>query len=88
MQNPHEQTHNTLLARIINNMEHLNESIVDMNKMIHQANKNNLDNEMLANMWESYVRNAEYNLQATGSRQENLNEGGDEPKTEEQGKRT
>lgn len=66
MENPHEQTHNMLLARIINNMENLNESIVDVNKLLHQANKNNLDNEMLANMWETYTRNAKYNLQVTG----------------------
>ncbi|CAK9438082.1 uncharacterized protein LODBEIA_P24080 [Lodderomyces beijingensis] len=78
MENPHEQIHKTLLARIINNVENLNESIVDMNKMLQQANRNNLDNEIIASMWESYIRSAEYNLQATGNKSQDDDDAGDE----------
>ncbi|KAI5967407.1 DAD4 [Candida margitis] len=47
-------------------MENLNESVVEMKKLLGDANKNNLPTEVLARMWESYIRNAEYNLQVTG----------------------
>ncbi|CAL1213444.1 unnamed protein product [Candida parapsilosis] len=55
-----------LLARIITNMENLNESVAEMKRLLGDANKNNLPTEVLAKMWESYIRNAEYHLQATG----------------------
>ncbi|KAI5952094.1 DAD4 [Candida theae] len=83
MENPHEQTHNMLLARIITNMENLNESVVEMKKLLGDANKNNLSTEVLARMWESYIRNAEYHLQATGQRETALAEEEEEEEEEE-----
>ena len=53
-----------------------------MKKLLGDANKNNLPTEVLARMWESYIRNAEYHLQATGQRG-NL-EGEDEEEQEEE----
>ncbi|KHC64354.1 DASH complex subunit DAD4 [Candida albicans P78042] len=72
MENPHEQTHNALLSRIINNMESLNESVVAVNKSLQQINNNNLQTEILLQMWENYIRNSEYNLEVTGLKKEPL----------------
>ncbi|AOW31486.1 DASH complex subunit DAD4 [Candida albicans P57072] len=72
MENPHEQTHNALLSRIINNMESLNESVVAVNKSLQQINNNNLQTEILSQMWENYIRNSEYNLEVTGLKKEPL----------------
>lgn len=47
----------------------MNESVVEMKKLLGDANKNNLPTEVLARMWESYIRNAEYHLQATGQKE-------------------
>ncbi|KAK6453795.1 DASH complex subunit Dad4 [Scheffersomyces xylosifermentans] len=72
MENPHEQAQNALLSRIINNMENLNESVVTINKCLQEVNRNNLDTEILSQMWESYLRNAEFNLEATGQKKDPL----------------
>ncbi|RCK65788.1 DASH complex subunit dad4 [Candida viswanathii] len=72
MENPHEQTHNALLSRIINNMENLNESVVAVNKSLQHINNNNLQTEILAQMWENYIGNSRYNLEVTGLRKEPL----------------
>lgn len=74
MENPHEQAQNALLARIIHNMENLNESVVTLNKCLQEVNKQNLNIEVVSAMWESYLRNAEFNLQATGLKHEPLKE--------------
>lgn len=95
MENPHEQTHNALLSRIINNMvcghlmnarkqknrltnyvkqENLNESVVAVNKSLQHINNNNLQTEILAQMWENYIGNSKYNLEVTGLRKEPLSQ--------------
>lgn len=66
MENPHAEAESALLARIINNMENLNDSVTTVNKYIHDINKQNLDIEVIAAMWDSYLRNADFNLEATG----------------------
>jgi DASH complex subunit DAD4 len=72
MENPHEQAQNALLSRIINNMENLNESVVTVNKCLQEVNKMNLDSEIVSQMWENYLRNAEFNLEATGLKKDPL----------------
>ena len=72
MENPHEQAQTALLSRIINNMENLNESVVVVNKCLQEVIRNNLDAEVLSQMWESYLRNAEFNLEAMGQKKEHL----------------
>ncbi|CAI5756102.1 unnamed protein product [Candida verbasci] len=68
MENPHEQVHNALLSRIINNMENLNNSVIDVNKLLQEVNKNNLKTELLGQMWENFVRNSDYKLESTGQK--------------------
>ncbi|CAK7913233.1 DASH complex subunit Dad4p [[Candida] anglica] len=70
MENPHEQVQNALLSRIINNMENLNESIVTMNKSLQELNRENMNSELLSQMWENYSKNSQFNLEATGQVQE------------------
>lgn len=70
MENPHEQGQNALLSRIISNMENLNESIVTMNKSLQDINRGNMDTEMVAQMWENYSKNSEFNLEATGQKKD------------------
>lgn len=41
-----------------------------MNKFLQEINKRNLDSEILSQMWESYLRNSEFNLEATGEKKE------------------
>ncbi|ODV80270.1 uncharacterized protein CANTADRAFT_25920 [Suhomyces tanzawaensis NRRL Y-17324] len=53
-------------------MENLNESVVTVNKCLQEVARHNLDTEVLAQMWESYLRNAEFNLEATGQKKEPL----------------
>lgn len=72
MENPHEQVQNALLARIINNVERLNESVTILNDSLREANKDNLQVELVAQMWENYQANAEFNLEATGNKKEPL----------------
>jgi len=45
----------------------MNESIVIINKALEEINKSNLDIELLAQMWESYIKNSNYLLEATSS---------------------
>ncbi|CCE83861.1 Piso0_004452 [Millerozyma farinosa CBS 7064] len=70
MENPHEQVQNALLSRIINNMENLNESIVAMNKSLQDINRSNMDTEMVAQMWDNYSKNSQFNLEATGQKKD------------------
>ncbi|ODV94639.1 hypothetical protein PACTADRAFT_43396 [Pachysolen tannophilus NRRL Y-2460] len=67
MENPHEQVQNALLERIINNMQSLNDSVVIMNNALAEVNYENVNIEMLLIMWEHYIRNANFHLEATGN---------------------
>ncbi|CDO56097.1 similar to Saccharomyces cerevisiae YDR320C-A DAD4 Essential subunit of the Dam1 complex (aka DASH complex) [Geotrichum candidum] len=69
MENPHEQIQNALLARIINNVEKLNESVIDLNKTLEVINRENMDVELLSQMWENYQRNILFQLEKTGQLQ-------------------
>lgn len=50
--------------------ENLNESIVTMNKSLQELNRENMNSELLSQMWENYSKNSQFNLEATGQVQE------------------
>ncbi|KAK9239138.1 DASH complex subunit Dad4, partial [Lipomyces kononenkoae] len=67
MENPHEQVQNALLARIITNVEKLNEAIIVLNRVLQEVNRENMNVELLSQMWENYQRNVLFNLESTDS---------------------
>ncbi|KAK9456411.1 DASH complex subunit Dad4 [Dipodascopsis uninucleata] len=67
MENPHEQVQNSLLARIITNVEKLNEAVIVLNKMLQDVNRENMNVELLSQMWQNYQRNVLFNLESTDS---------------------
>ncbi|KAK9382588.1 DASH complex subunit Dad4 [Kockiozyma suomiensis] len=67
MENPHEQVQNALLSRIITNIEKLNEAVIVLNKTLQDVNRENMNVELLSQMWENYQRNVLFNLESTDS---------------------
>ncbi|KAK9356864.1 DASH complex subunit Dad4 [Lipomyces doorenjongii] len=67
MENPHEQVQNALLARVITNVEKLNEAIIVLNRVLQDVNRENMNVELLSQMWENYQRNVLFNLESTDS---------------------
>ncbi|KAK7203740.1 DASH complex subunit Dad4 [Myxozyma melibiosi] len=67
MENPHEQVQNALLSRIITNIEKLNEAVIVLNRTLQDVNRENMNVELLSQMWENYQRNVLFNLESTGS---------------------
>ncbi|KAK9451555.1 DASH complex subunit Dad4 [Limtongia smithiae] len=67
MENPHEQVQNALLSRIITNVEKLNEAIIVLNRVLQDVNRENMNVELLSQMWENYQRNVLFNLESTDS---------------------
>ncbi|KAK9480101.1 DASH complex subunit Dad4 [Lipomyces japonicus] len=67
MENPHEQVQNALLSRIITNVEKLNEAVIVLNRMLQDVNRENMNVELLSQMWENYQRNVLFNLESTDS---------------------
>lgn len=63
MENPHETVQNALLGRINNNVAKLNDGIETVNELLESINKQNINLELLAQMWESYDRNVEFHLE-------------------------
>lgn len=41
--------------------------MVTVNTLLQETNRNTLQTESLAHMWGNYMRNVEYNLEATGN---------------------
>ncbi|KAI5962698.1 DAD4 [Candida pseudojiufengensis] len=76
-----------LLSRIISNIEGLNVSINDCNSILKDINSNALSTEVVARLWESYLRNSTYNLSVTSNLKNNEGdeeeEEGEEEKLEE-----
>ncbi|OJJ50710.1 hypothetical protein ASPZODRAFT_238538 [Penicilliopsis zonata CBS 506.65] len=70
MESPHEHQQNLLLSRIINNVEKLNESVMAMNKGLQEVNIQNMNVELVAQMFKNYQSNVLFHLEAT----ENLKE--------------
>ncbi|KAH6688006.1 DASH complex subunit Dad4 [Plectosphaerella plurivora] len=56
---------NLLLSRIITNVEKLNESIVVMNQSLQEINIQNMNVELVAQMFKNYQSNVLFHLEAT-----------------------
>ncbi|KAH6660704.1 DASH complex subunit Dad4 [Truncatella angustata] len=65
MESPHEHQQNLLLSRIITNVEKLNESILVMNKQLQDINIQNMNIELVAQMFKNYQSNVLFHLEAT-----------------------
>ncbi|KAI0103139.1 DASH complex subunit Dad4 [Nemania sp. FL0031] len=70
MESPHEHQQNLLLSRIITNVEKLNEAIVVMNKSLQQINVQNMNIELVAQMFKNYQSNVLFHLEATDNLKE------------------
>lgn len=65
MDNPQEQQQTALLARIIKNAEKLSDGIAEVSVQLEQINRDNVEMELLAQMWENYERNTRMYLKAS-----------------------
>ncbi|KFY62292.1 hypothetical protein V496_04657 [Pseudogymnoascus sp. VKM F-4515 (FW-2607)] len=68
MESPHEHQQNLLLSRIITNV--LNEAIVLLNKGLQEINIQNMNVELVAQMFKNYQSNVLFHLEATDSLKE------------------
>ncbi|BFZ61423.1 DASH complex subunit dad4 [Saitoella coloradoensis] len=66
MDNPHEEQQNALVARIINNVEKLNEAVIELNRSLQDINMHTMNVELVSQMWANYHRNVLFNLEGTG----------------------
>ncbi|EGR51744.1 uncharacterized protein TRIREDRAFT_55365 [Trichoderma reesei QM6a] len=64
-ESPHEHQQSLLLSRIITNVEKLNEAIVVMNKSLQEINVQNMNVELVAQMFKNYQSNVLFHLEAT-----------------------
>ncbi|TLS31222.1 hypothetical protein PpBr36_02957 [Pyricularia pennisetigena] len=62
-ESPHEHQQNLLLSRIITNVEKLNEAIVVMNKSLQEINIQNMNVELVAQMFKNYQSNVLFHLE-------------------------
>ncbi|TLD15680.1 uncharacterized protein PgNI_01743 [Pyricularia grisea] len=69
-ESPHEHQQNLLLSRIITNVEKLNEAIVVMNKSLQEINIQNMNVELVAQMFKNYQSNVLFHLEATDNLKE------------------
>ncbi|KAA8650274.1 DASH complex subunit DAD4 [Aspergillus tanneri] len=65
MESPHEHQQALLLSRIIGNIEKLNESVMLMNKNLQEVNIQNMNVELVAQMFKNYQSNVLFHLEAT-----------------------
>ncbi|KAK3318428.1 DASH complex subunit Dad4 [Apodospora peruviana] len=70
LESPHEHQQNLLLSRIITNVEKLNEAIVVMNKTLQDINIQNMNIELVAQMFKNYQSNVLFHLEATDNLKE------------------
>lgn len=70
MENPNDKIHNELLSRINANMERLNGAVTEVNQSLLDVNAANRDNEVVSQMWQNYMRAANYNVERTGQKSE------------------
>ncbi|EGX92889.1 DASH complex subunit DAD4 [Cordyceps militaris CM01] len=64
-ESPHEHQQSLLISRIINNVEKLNEAVVVMNKSLQDINIQNMNVELVAQMFKNYQSNVLFHLEAT-----------------------
>ncbi|KAI4745482.1 hypothetical protein E4T50_04165 [Aureobasidium sp. EXF-12298] len=73
-ESPHEHQQNVLLSRIITNVEKLNEAVMMLNKSLQnteqEININNMDVELVAQMFKNYQSNVLFHLEATDNLRE------------------
>ncbi|OKL62126.1 DASH complex subunit dad4 [Talaromyces atroroseus] len=65
MESPHEHQQSLLLSRIITNIEKLNESVMVLNKNLQEVNVQNMNVELVAQMFKNYQSNVLFHLEAT-----------------------
>ncbi|KAF2687132.1 hypothetical protein K458DRAFT_385955 [Lentithecium fluviatile CBS 122367] len=65
MESPHEHQQSLLLSRIIVNVEKLNEAIMMLNKNLQEINLQNMDTELVSQMFKNYQSNVLFHLEAT-----------------------
>ncbi|KAG4300573.1 hypothetical protein PCANB_002980 [Pneumocystis canis] len=65
MDNPHEEQQNALIARIVMNVEKLNEAVIEFNRFIQEINMANMNVELISQMWTNYGRNVRFYLEGT-----------------------
>ncbi|CAZ86561.1 unnamed protein product [Tuber melanosporum] len=70
MESPHEHQQGLLLSRIITNVEKLNEAVMTLNKTLHEINVQNMNTELVAQMFKNYQSNVLFHLEATESLRE------------------
>ncbi|KAL0632601.1 DASH complex subunit dad4 [Maublancomyces gigas] len=70
MESPHEHQQSQLLTRIITNVEKLNEAVMILNKTLHEINTQNMNTELVAQMFKNYQSNVLFHLEATDSLKE------------------
>ncbi|KAF2268046.1 hypothetical protein CC78DRAFT_576597 [Lojkania enalia] len=64
-ESPHEHQQSLLISRIIVNVEKLNEAIMMLNKNLQEINIQNMDVELVAQMFKNYQSNVLFHLEAT-----------------------
>ncbi|CEP62285.1 Dad4p LALA0_S05e02102g [Lachancea lanzarotensis] len=72
MENPYEQVHQSILARIVNNVERLNESVVTLNQELQNINARNKNLQIMGQMSENYHKSVQFNMTATNQKREPL----------------
>ncbi|KAK5127280.1 hypothetical protein LTR08_004458 [Meristemomyces frigidus] len=73
MESPHEHQQSLLLSRVITNVEKLNEAVMILNKSLQHAQEINVQNmnvELVAQMFKNYQSNVLFHLEATDSLKE------------------
>ncbi|KKZ64340.1 hypothetical protein EMCG_09677 [[Emmonsia] crescens] len=64
-ESPHEHQQSLLLSRIISNVEKLNEAVMVLNKSLQEVNVQNMNVELVAQMFKNYQSNVLFHLEAT-----------------------
>ncbi|TNY22139.1 DASH complex subunit dad4 [Rhodotorula diobovata] len=64
MNNPYEEEQEVIIARILGTVGKLNESMQLLNDQVAQVNAFNLSTSEVAELWASYMRNVQWNLQS------------------------
>ncbi|GAB1729286.1 hypothetical protein NU195Hw_g3500t2 [Hortaea werneckii] len=68
MESPHEHQQSMLLSRIITNV--LNEAMMVLNTSLQEINVQNMNVELVAQMFKNYQSNVLFHLEATDSLKE------------------
>ncbi|KAF1812920.1 DASH complex subunit DAD4 [Eremomyces bilateralis CBS 781.70] len=64
-ESPHEHQQSLLLSRVITNVEKLNEAVLALNKSLQEINLQNMNVELVAQMFKNYQSNVLFHLEAT-----------------------